>query len=78
MCMRMPFLVETILLKCGDIRLFSVFLELKDEGKKRDEDKMKIVGCDSIANVIEWTDWPVCDVPRHVQLPISYRQLVHW
>jgi len=45
------------------------FSELKDEGKERYEDKMKIVGCgkdlycyleskDNIADIIEWTDWP--------------------
>jgi len=45
------------------------FSELKDEGKKRYEDKMKIVGCvkdpycnleskNDIAGNVEWTDWP--------------------
>ena len=57
------------------------FSEMKDEGKKRYEDKMKIVGCDkdpycyleskdNIADIIEWTDWP------DVMYPDVYNYLV--
>jgi len=61
------------------------FSELKNEGKKRYEDKMKIVGCDkdpycyleskdNIADTIEWTDWPdvmYLDVYNYLVLTIS-------
>ena len=57
------------------------FSELKDEGKKRYEDKMKIVGCakdpycyleckDGIADTVEWTDWP------DVMYPDVYNYLI--
>ena len=65
------------------------FLELKDEGKKRYEDKMKIVGFDkdpycylenedSIADVIEWTDWPDVMHPDVYNYLVHTVSLVHW
>ena len=58
------------------------FPVLKDEGKKRYKDKMKIVGCikhpycyleskNCIADIIEWTDWP------DVMYPDVYNYLVY-
>ena len=58
------------------------FPVLKDEGKKRYKDKMKIVGCikhpycyleskNCIADIIEWTDWP------DVMYPDMYNYLVY-
>jgi len=61
------------------------FSELKDEEKKRYEDKMKIVGCvkdpycyleskNDIAGTVKWIDWPevmYLDVYNYLVLTVS-------